>query len=53
MSRALSDYGESRSTAITTAKKLGEMLGEDMVQDAGLHCKWVICSKPNGALVSD
>lgn len=36
MAQALADYGNARSTAITTAKRLGEFLGMEMVKDKGL-----------------
>ena len=36
MSRKLEDYGSQKSTSITTAKRLAEFLGPDMVKNAGL-----------------
>ena len=36
MSRKLEDYGEQKSTSISTAKRLAEFLGDQMVKDAGL-----------------
>ncbi|EEQ36620.1 hypothetical protein CLUG_00743 [Clavispora lusitaniae ATCC 42720] len=46
MSKALSEYEGQKSTSITTAKRLGEFLGEEMVKDAGLACKYIISAKP-------
>lgn len=53
MSKALIEYGGQKSTSITTAKRLGEFLGEEMVKDAGLACKYIISSKPIGAPVTE
>lgn len=53
MSAALSEYGAARSTSITTAKRLGQFLGQDMVKDKGLCCSFIIANKPDGASVSD
>ena len=53
MSQALSDYGAARSTSITTAKRLGQFLGMEMVKDKGLSCRFIIACKPEGASVSD
>lgn len=39
MSRTLVDYGAQKSTSITTAKRLAEFLGDDMVKDKGLACQ--------------
>jgi DNA polymerase epsilon subunit 1 len=48
MSRSLAEYGEQKSTAISTAKRLAEFLGGDMVKDKGLACKLVIARKVCG-----
>ncbi|CAI5755607.1 unnamed protein product [Candida verbasci] len=53
MSKSLSEYEGQKSTSITTAKRLGEFLGEDMVKDAGLATKYIISSKPIGAPVTE
>lgn len=53
MSKALSEYEGQKSTSITTAKRLGEFLGEEMVKDAGLACKYVISSRPLGSPVTE
>ncbi|GEQ71873.1 hypothetical protein JCM33374_g5559 [Metschnikowia sp. JCM 33374] len=53
MSKALSEYEGQKSTSITTAKRLGEFLGEEMVKDAGLACKYIISSKPLGSPVTE
>ena len=49
MSRKLEDYGDQKSTSISTAKRLAEFLGGDMVKDAGLACRFVI-SKVTGLI---
>jgi DNA polymerase epsilon subunit 1 len=53
MSKSLEQYGSQKSTSITTAKRLAEFLGQQMVQDRGLNCKFIISAKPNGAPVSE
>lgn len=53
MSKALEEYGTQKSTSITTAKRLAEFLGAQMVKDKGLNCKYVISSKPRNAPVTD
>jgi DNA polymerase epsilon subunit 1 len=45
MSKSLEDYGAQKSTAITVARRLAEFLGDEMVKDAGLTCKYIIASK--------
>lgn len=39
MSKKLEDYGAQKSTSISTAKRLAEFLGDQMVKDAGLACR--------------
>lgn len=53
MSKTLKEYQGQKSTSITTAKRLGEFLGEEMVKDAGLQCKFIISSKPLNAPVTE
>lgn len=53
MSRTLDDYGDQKSTAISTAKRLAEFLGADMVKDKGLACKLVIAATPREAPVTE
>lgn len=48
MSRSLEEYGDQKSTSISTAKRLAEFLGDEMVKDKGLACKFVISAKPIG-----
>jgi DNA polymerase epsilon subunit 1 len=48
MSKSLEDYGEQKSTSISTAKRLAEFLGDEMVKDKGLACKFIISIKPSG-----
>ena len=38
-----------KSTSIPTAKRLAEFLGDQMVKDAGLSCRYIISKKPDGA----
>jgi len=53
MSKALEAYGAQKSTSITTAKRLAEFLGAQMVKDKGLNCKYVIAAKPKNAPVTE
>lgn len=53
MSKTLAEYGKQKSTSITTAKRLGEFLGAEMVKDKGLACKYVIARKPIGSPVAE
>ena len=53
MSKSLKEYGAQKSTSITTAKRLAELLGEQMVKDKGLACKFIISAKPPGLPVSE
>ncbi|XP_076064206.1 DNA polymerase epsilon catalytic subunit 1 [Oratosquilla oratoria] len=53
MSRKLEDYGSQKSTSISTAKRLAEFLGDQMVKDAGLSCRFIISKKPDGAPVTE
>jgi len=53
MSRSLADYGEQKSTAITTAKRLAEFLGHRMTRDKGLACQLFIAKRPIGLPVTD
>ncbi|XP_011882583.1 PREDICTED: DNA polymerase epsilon catalytic subunit A [Vollenhovia emeryi] len=53
MSRKLEEYGAQKSTSISTAKRLAEFLGDEMVKDAGLACRYIIASKPQSAPVTE
>ncbi|KAF2278324.1 DUF1744-domain-containing protein [Westerdykella ornata] len=53
MTKTLEEYGNQKSTAITTAKRLAEFLGEQMVKDKGLNCKYLISARPKNAPVTD
>ncbi|CAF5203991.1 unnamed protein product, partial [Rotaria magnacalcarata] len=49
----LSEYGEQKSTSISTAKRLAEFLGEDVIKDKGLCCRFVIANVPRDAPVTE
>ncbi|KAI9739725.1 MAG: DNA polymerase epsilon catalytic subunit [Cirrosporium novae-zelandiae] len=53
MTKTLEEYGTQKSTSITTAKRLAEFLGEQMVKDKGLNCKYIIASKPKNSPVTE
>ncbi|KAL0581436.1 DNA polymerase epsilon catalytic subunit [Marasmius crinis-equi] len=53
MSKTLAEYGGQKSTSISTARRLAEFLGDQMVKDKGLACKFIISARPIGAPVTD
>ncbi len=53
MSKTLAEYEGQKSTSISTAKRLAEFLGDQMVKDAGLSCRFIISKKPEGAPVTE
>ncbi|KAF2077511.1 hypothetical protein CYY_001210 [Polysphondylium violaceum] len=53
MSRQIEDYGATKRSAISTAKKLAEFLGPEMIKDKGLTCDFIIFCKPSGAPVTE
>ncbi|KAJ1920549.1 DNA polymerase epsilon catalytic subunit [Mycoemilia scoparia] len=53
MSKTLEEYGGQKSTAICTARRLAEFLGDQMVKDKGLACKFIVSEKPHGVPVSE
>lgn len=53
MSRKLEDYGTQKSTSISTAKRLAEFLGDQMVKDAGLSCRFIVSRQPEGSPVTE
>jgi DNA polymerase epsilon subunit 1 len=52
MSKSLSAYEGQKSTAITTAKRLAEFLGNEMIKDK-LACHFIIARKPADAPVAE
>jgi DNA polymerase epsilon subunit 1 len=49
MSKSLDEYEGQKSTSISTAKRLAQFLGEDMVKDrGGLACHFIISEQPAG-----
>lgn len=53
MSRQLDDYGDQKGTSQTTARRLGEFLGAEIIKDKGLNCKFIISEQPYGAPVTE
>ncbi|KAG5467022.1 hypothetical protein LSCM1_01201 [Leishmania martiniquensis] len=54
MTRRLSEYPESqKSLAITTARRIAEFLGPQMVKDKGLACHFIISRMPTGRPVTE
>lgn len=46
MSKSLADYGEQKSCAVTTARRLADFLGDAMVKDKGLRCQYIVACEP-------
>lgn len=53
MSRQLEDYGDQKGTSQTTARRLGEFLGNEIIKDKGLNCKFIIAEQPYGTPVTE
>lgn len=53
MSRQLEEYGDQKGTSQTTARRLGEFLGAEIIKDKGLNCKFIIAEQPYGAPVTE
>ncbi|CAH8663835.1 unnamed protein product [Schistosoma haematobium] len=53
MSRKLEDYGSQKSTSLSTARRMAEFLGDQIVKDAGLSCRYIIARQPDGAPVTE
>lgn len=48
LSRAVEDYGEQKGIALTTAKRLVELQGEQSLKGKGINCQFIICHLPKG-----
>lgn len=46
MSKSLADYGQQKSCAVTSAKRLGDFLGADIVKHKGLRCQYIVACEP-------
>ncbi|KAM3572228.1 hypothetical protein VYU27_005762 [Nannochloropsis oceanica] len=53
ISKTLDQYGDQKGTSLTTASRLADFLGPDMVKDKGLNCRLVIANRPHGAPVTE
>ncbi|CAH8624152.1 unnamed protein product [Heterobilharzia americana] len=53
MSKRLEDYGSQKSTSLSTARRMAEFLGNQIVKDAGLSCRYIIARQPEGAPVTE
>ncbi|KAI3381274.1 hypothetical protein SNEBB_003666 [Seison nebaliae] len=53
MSKSLGEYGEQKSTSITTAKRLIELLGNEIGKEKGLCCQFIISHSPIDANTSE
>lgn len=53
MSKRLEAYEGQRTAQVTTARRLAELLGDQVVQSEGLKCAYVVANKPYGAMVTE
>ncbi|KAF8072990.1 POL2A [Scenedesmus sp. PABB004] len=53
MSKAMEDYGDRKSCAITTAKRLSAFLGDERIKDKGLNCTYIIARRPESQPTSE
>ncbi|CAI2378542.1 unnamed protein product [Moneuplotes crassus] len=53
MSKPLIEYGKSKSTSITCAKRMAEILGEELVKDKGLNVTFIISRLPEDMPISE
>lgn len=53
ISKTLEDYEGRKATSLTTAMRLSDFLGAEMVKDKGLNCNLVISMYPRNAPVTD
>jgi DNA polymerase epsilon subunit 1 len=53
ISKTVDEYEGRKSTSLTTAARLADFLGAEMVKDKGLNCNLIISRLPAGAPVTD
>jgi DNA polymerase epsilon subunit 1 len=53
MSKAMEEYGDRKSCAITTAKRLSLFLGDERIKDKGLNCTYIIARRPENQPTSE
>jgi len=53
ISKTIDDYEGRKATSLTTAGRLADFLGAEMVKDKGLNCNLIISRLPAGAPVTE
>lgn len=53
ISKTLSEYEGRKATSLTTAQRLSDFLGAEMVKDKGLNCNLIVAKYPTGAPVTE
>ena len=53
MSKSVEEYGAQKSTAITCAKRMADILGEQLLKDKNLCSKFIISKKPLEAPIAE
>ena len=46
LSKTVDKYDNQKSVALTSAKRMAEFLGEDILKGSGLNCNFIISKKP-------
>lgn len=53
MKKTLAEYGSTKSARTTTARRLAELFGDEIIRDKGLVCEYIVSAKPDSAPVSE
>jgi DNA polymerase epsilon subunit 1 len=53
ISKTLSEYEGRKATSLTTAQRLADFLGAEMIKDKGLNCNLIVAKYPTGAPVTE
>ena len=53
ISKTVEEYEGRKSTSLTTANRLADFLGAEMIKDKGLNCNLIISKLPAGAPVTE
>ena len=52
MSKHIDEYGSQKSVAITTAKRLAEIIGDSIFETPGLACSFIVSKEPSDLQVT-
>lgn len=51
--RSDASFSGRKSCAITTAKRLGQFLGDERIKDKGLNCNYIVAKRPENLPTSE